>query len=128
MNDCPFCLLPNQHPEEILTSNEQCYLLATPPGHLKGFMVIPFQHIETPFDLSAGQWAALQPLVHAARELLAIDHPDGFNLGWNVGEVGGQEVPHVHLHVFARFADEPFAGFGIRKWLKSDENRRRSSS
>jgi histidine triad (HIT) family protein len=50
--------------------------------------------------------------------------PDGYSVGWNVLPVGGQHVPQAHLHVIARFADEPFAGRGIRYWLKQEENRR----
>jgi len=29
--------------------------------------------------------------------------PDGYNLGWNVGTVAGQEVPYAHLHIIPRF-------------------------
>ncbi|HCR18189.1 MAG TPA: hypothetical protein DIU35_11970 [Candidatus Latescibacteria bacterium] len=43
---------------------------------------------------------------------------------WNEGEIGGQEIFHVHLHVIPRFADEPYAGRGILYWLKQDANRR----
>jgi len=51
--------------------------------------------------------------------------PDGYNVGWNVGSVGGQHIFHAHFHVIPRFADEPFAGKGIRHWLKQPENRRK---
>lgn len=50
--------------------------------------------------------------------------PDGFNVGWNCFAAGGQSIPHAHLHVIPRFRDEPFAGKGIRHWLKSEANRR----
>lgn len=123
--DCPFCTIPSQQSEPILAANDYCYLLAyTDEPHQIGMMVIPFRHVEAPFDLSKEEWSALQPLVHRAREILSPHEPDGFNLGWNVGRVGGQEVFHAHLHIFARFADEPFAGYGVRKWLKSPENAR----
>ncbi len=49
--------------------------------------------------------------------------PDGYNVGWNCGRVGGQEVLHAHLHVIPRFRQEPLAGTGIRSVLKSDTNR-----
>jgi CBS domain-containing membrane protein len=49
--------------------------------------------------------------------------PDGYNVGWNCGRVGGQEVFHAHLHVIPRFRQEPLAGQGIRSHLKSDANR-----
>jgi histidine triad (HIT) family protein len=49
--------------------------------------------------------------------------PDGYNIGWNCGKTGGQEVFHAHMHVIPRFAQEPLAGQGIRAWLKSGTNR-----
>ena len=44
--------------------------------------------------------------------------PDGYNVGWNVGKVGGQNVAHAHLHVLPRYKDEPLAGKGIRFMFK----------
>lgn len=128
MTNCPFCTIPAKKDEPVLAANEHCYLLAyKDEPHQVGMMVIPFRHVETPFDLSVEEWAALQPLVHQARDILAGHSPDGFNLGWNVGRAGGQEVFHAHLHIFARFEDEPYAGFGIRKWFKSTANARPES-
>ncbi len=125
MAECPFCLIPNDAGEPILAANEHCYLLAYKDEPYQfGMMAIPFRHVETPFDLNPKEWAALQPLVQHARDILADHNPDGFNLGWNVGRAGGQEVFHAHLHIFARFDDEPFAGSGIRKWFKSAANAR----
>ena len=50
--------------------------------------------------------------------------PDGYNLGWNCGDAGGQDVFHAHLHIIPRHADEPYAKRGIRNWIKREENRR----
>ncbi|WP_367946556.1 HIT family protein [Bacillus sp. V59.32b] len=25
--------------------------------------------------------------------------PDGYNVGWNCKETGGQSIPHAHLHI-----------------------------
>ena len=53
--------------------------------------------------------------------------PDGSNVGWNCGRAGGQEVLHAHLHVIPRVRQEPLAGQGqgkgIRSHLKSEGNR-----
>lgn len=122
---CPFCRIPIHDAGQIIARNDACFLLDNPEGSLRhGMMIIPFRHVETPFDLTPDEWVAMQPLIAVARQRLEESSPDGFNLGWNVGKAGGQEVEHVHLHVFARFADEPFAGSGIRRWFKSRENHR----
>jgi diadenosine tetraphosphate (Ap4A) HIT family hydrolase len=30
-------------------------------------------------------------------------HPDGYNLGANVGEMAGQTIEHAHLHLIPRY-------------------------
>jgi hypothetical protein len=50
--------------------------------------------------------------------------PDGWNIGWNVEEVGGQDVMHAHCHLVPRYGDEAYAGRGMRWWLKQPENAR----
>jgi diadenosine tetraphosphate (Ap4A) HIT family hydrolase len=50
--------------------------------------------------------------------------PSGDNVGWNVGLVGGQSVPHIYLHGIARFADEPPAGRGACYQLEHPEHKR----
>ena len=67
--------------------------------------------------------ATFRLLALVKAQLDARWRPDGYNVGWNCGAVGGQTVMHAHLHVIPRFAQEPLAGQGIRAWLKSDANR-----
>ena len=88
-------------------------------------LIIPRQHRETVFDLTAVEWQDTYALLQRVKNLLDAQYaPDGYNLGWNVGSVGGQEVFHAHLHVIPRFRDEPLAGKGIRYWLKQENNKR----
>jgi len=87
--------------------------------------IIPKAHRESPFDLSNEEWLDTKNVLAVAKRLIDEKHkPDGYNLGWNIGSIGGQYVFHSHLHVIPRFADEPFAGKGIRNWFISDENKR----
>lgn len=105
--------------------NRHCYAAWTSDPILKNsVMILPFRHVATPFDLSNEEWVATHELLARAKELLDADHPDGYSIGWNVGETGGQSIPHVHLHVIGRYADEPLAGQGIRHALKQPTNRR----
>ena len=59
--------------------------------------------------------------------MLDMTHPDGYNLGWNIHPVGGQNVDLAHLHIFGRFADEPLANKGIRYTFKQPSNKRTAS-
>lgn len=64
-------------------------------------------------------------LLNETKRIIALQfQPDGYSVGWNVGKVGGQEVFHAHLHVTPRYADEFYAGKGIRYWIKQPENKR----
>ncbi len=33
-------------------------------------------------------------------------HPDGYNVGWNHHEAGGQAVPYLHVHVIPRWRED----------------------
>jgi diadenosine tetraphosphate (Ap4A) HIT family hydrolase len=120
---CPFCSLDRA---EILLEGERCLFIETrDPVLAHSGMIVPRAHRETVFDLTPDEWAETHALLQRARELLdQTCQPDGYNVGWNSGAVGGQEVFHAHLHIIPRFADEPLAGRGIRYAIKQPENRR----
>ena len=102
---CPFCNPPE---EEIVLQNSLCYArydrYPVSPGHL---LLIPFRHIPTLFDATDGEHAALLALVREAKTLLDEQfHPDGYNIGVNVGTAAGQTVMHLHVHVIPRYAGD----------------------
>jgi histidine triad (HIT) family protein len=69
-------------------------------GHV---LIVPNRHVETLYELdedTAGRLMALA--VRVARALAADGAPPGLNLWQSNGHAGGQEVPHVHLHVQPR--------------------------
>jgi diadenosine tetraphosphate (Ap4A) HIT family hydrolase len=33
-------------------------------------------------------------------------HPDGYNIGVNIGQAGGQSRMHVHVHLIPRYAGD----------------------
>ena len=83
------------------------------PDRQAQVMIVTKRHVETPFDLNDDEWAAMGPMLTSAKAYLSPFNPAGYTVGWNVGAAGGQTVMHAHLHVVARFADEPKAGLGI---------------
>lgn len=94
------------HPAvEILaeTANALVILDSFPvnPGHT---LIIPRRHVASYFDLHADEQHALWQLVNSAKILLENRfHPDGFNVGINIGETAGQSVMHVHIHLIPRY-------------------------
>jgi diadenosine tetraphosphate (Ap4A) HIT family hydrolase len=120
---CPFC--PPAADREALLVTEHAVALRPQEG--SGGLVVPRAHRTSPFDLTPEEWSDTRGLLRELRRVLEADvPPDGWNVGWNIGRVAGQEVDHVHCHLIPRYADEPYAGRGIRWWFKQPENRRPS--
>lgn len=125
MEGCRFCEENGAFGDALVARNEHCLLVQFDDPVLESWlMVLPIRHAETPFDLTEEEWAATRDLLVEAKRVLAPGKPDGYTVGWNVHPVGGQTIPHAHLHVIGRFADEPLAGKGLRHALKQPENRR----
>ncbi len=107
---CPFCSI-----DDVALGNELAYVRfdKTPvnPGHC---LIIPFRHVADFFATTEDERRAMLALADAAKQMLDRDFaPQGYNLGINVGEVAGQTVPHVHLHLIPRYpgdVDNPRGG------------------
>jgi len=124
--NCPYCPVRDQEQKIIFESDLVLFLQDERyQGALKhSGVIIPIQHRETVFDLSDAEIAATFQLLSRVKKWMDDRFlPDGYNIGWNCGRVGGQEVFHAHMHVIPRFRQEPLAGRGLRSLLKSDANR-----
>ena len=123
--NCPYC--PIRDPEQqVIFGNDRVLFLQQEryQGALKhSGVIIPVQHKETVFDLSEAEIIATFQLLSIVKKWMDESFaPDGYNIGWNCGRTGGQEVFHAHMHVIPRFRQEPLAGTGIRTLLKSAAN------
>ena len=115
MSDCVFCrLLAGDLPATFLFRDEQCaaFMDIQPvnPGHV---LVIPVRHARYLADLdppTAGRLMQEAQRIAAAIRSSGV-RCEGINLFLADGEAAMQEVFHVHLHVFPRFAGD---GFGLR--------------
>ena len=91
------------------------------------YVIIPKSEVGSPFDLSDKEWFDCKDLMIKLKIYLDEKYnPDGYNIGWNVGEVAGQHVAHAHLHIITRYSDELYAGKGLRHLFKQPENIRES--
>lgn len=126
MGNCVFCSLYKNLDQKVVLSNEYCMFLQKSQEVLIGSgVIVPKEHRETIFDLSRDEWNSMFELLQEAKLYLDKQYnPQGYNIGWNVGAVGGQEIFHAHLHIIPRYVDEPLAGKGIRYLLKQPENKK----
>ena len=123
--NCPFCP-PKVNDNAILLENDLSLFIDLKQSILQGSgIIVPKVHRQSTFDLTTEEITSTFSLLTEVKALLDTEYnPQGYNLGWNCGAVAGQTVFHVHLHVIPRYASEPYAGKGIRYWLKQESNRR----
>jgi len=126
LNKCEFCNYTDNEKGFLIFENELCYCIQLHHKILIGScMVMPRAHKVTVFDLTPDEWASTQELLSQAKTYIDSKYnPDGYNVGWNCGREAGQTVFHAHMHIIPRYKDEPYAGRGIRSWIKRDENAR----
>lgn len=127
--DCPFCNPALDPEQKIIFENETCYFLQhnLEQDVLEGCgVIVPKHHRIDAFALTPEEWNDSYNLLQKAKKYLDETFgADGYTLGWNVGRVSNQTIPHSHLHVIPRYKDEPLAGRGLRFWLKQPINKRK---
>lgn len=71
-------------------------------GHL---MVIPYRHVSDITDLSPEEGHELMEVVQlSCRALREYCHPQGMNVGLNLGEAAGAGIGmHMHMHIVPRW-------------------------
>ncbi|WP_099364241.1 HIT family protein [Fredinandcohnia onubensis] len=125
---CPFCNPERDKDQNIIFENDTCYFLHNNHHQdvLEGSgVIVPKKHHADAFALTEEEWKDTYELLQKAKTYLDKRFsPNGYTLGWNVGEVSNQSIFHSHFHVIPRYNDEPLAGKGVRYWLKQPENKR----
>ncbi|MFD2370960.1 HIT family protein [Brevibacillus sp. GCM10020057] len=112
---CPFCQIESL---EIVLENDKAVgfydKYPVQRGHL---LIIPKRHICTYFDAENEEVMAIHDLLKKGKELIDEKFaPDGYNIGVNVGEFGGQTIMHLHVHLIPRYkGDMEDPRGGIRK-------------
>lgn len=116
----PFCHLD---PARILGEDELAVIykdgFPVSPGYT---VIIPRRHFATLFEATeAEQVALLGALTRAKAMLDAIHRPDGYNIGINHGQAGGQTVPHLHIHLIPRYRGDREGPRGGVRWVLPDK-------
>ena len=91
------------------------------PGHA---LIIPKRHVASFFDLTKEEQLDLLKLADEVKIIVEERyHPDGYNVGINVGEAAGQSVFHVHMHLIPRYhGDVSNPRGGVRGVIPTKQN------
>jgi diadenosine tetraphosphate (Ap4A) HIT family hydrolase len=118
----PHCVFCQRLAEEVITENDLAAVMIdnypVARGHL---LVVPKRHVESFFEATLEEINAITQLIFGVKERLDQQfHPDGYNIGVNVGKAAGQGVFHLHVHVIPRYSgDVSDPKGGIRRILIS---------
>lgn len=74
-------------------------------GHL---LVAPYRHTPELEQLTTEERSTMMELVvHGQKLISGAMHPQGFNIGMNIGRCAGAGVPgHVHMHIVPRWGGD----------------------
>ncbi|HET6181561.1 MAG TPA: HIT domain-containing protein [Candidatus Sulfotelmatobacter sp.] len=112
---CVFCDAPMENDDAkvlIVHRGQHCYVIlnAFPytPGHV---MIVPYTHLDELQKLPAEAAHEMMGLSQRMETVLRdLYHPDGVNLGMNIGKAAGAGIAgHIHMHELPRWvADSNF--------------------
>jgi ATP adenylyltransferase len=113
--ECLFCsVIKAKNDEHVLVVHrgKHCFVMLNAFPYTSGHaMVVPYEHVDELLKLSQ---SAAQEMIELTQRLEGIlrelYHPDGLNLGMNLGKAGGAGVAaHIHMHILPRwFGDVNF--------------------
>ena len=107
--ECVFCIgdSPDRDAERLVLYRGKfnfiiLNLFPYTSGHV---MISPYRHFSDLSDCTAEQATEMFRLTQAVKQAVTLTyHPDGFNIGMNLGRCAGAGVEnHLHLHVVPRW-------------------------
>ena len=103
MSNCIFCKInAGEIPGDFVYRDTDTFVIRDiaprAPVHL---LVIPTVHVERITELGSDDLSIVPAMFRAAKEAVQSENiaESGYRLIINQGEEGGQEVPHLHMHV-----------------------------
>ena len=104
---CPICSRPDRRPRGVVAELSAAWVTAEPDAALPGYAcVVAKKHVVEPYELSSAEGAAFwEDCMLAARALAGLFGPTKMNY-----EMHGNTVPHLHMHLYPRYDDDPYQG------------------
>jgi len=106
---CIFCEIPKENQDKenyVLYRGKFCFvILNTYPYNNGHIMISPYDQIKNLEELNRDTINELMSLCQKSISVLKEKmNPQGFNIGANIGKVGGAGIlEHVHLHIVPRW-------------------------
>ena len=108
-DNCIFCKLANKDiPTNIIYEDDRFTVILDASPATKGHaLILPKNHAANIYELPDEDASAVFVLAKKlATKMTEILHCDGFNIVQNNGEVAGQTVFHVHMHLIPRYLND----------------------
>ena len=105
---CIFCPMNRQSPRRRLILRQTSFslvMLNRYPYAYAHLMVAPVRHVDRVKKLKKQEMADILQNIGQAIEILSDSfHPDGFNVGLNLGQAAGAGIlHHLHFHIVPRW-------------------------
>ena len=105
---CIFCPIEGQADEERLIVHQTAFsmvMLNRYPYSYAHLMVAPVSHVHEVSKLNPEEMTDIFKIVGQSIDILKeVCHPDGFNVGMNLGHVAGAGILyHLHFHIIPRW-------------------------
>ena len=107
--DCVFCkAFHEKHDDEnfvVVRGTTSFVIMNLFPYNSGHLMVVPNRHFPDIADLTEEETAEIMAFIKRMMAVLrSVSHPDGFNIGANVGRTAGAGIDqHVHIHIVPRW-------------------------
>jgi diadenosine tetraphosphate (Ap4A) HIT family hydrolase len=113
---CPWCQGSGPPEEDVIAETDNCWVTAPMDATLPGYVCVSTKsHAIEPYDLGDdARDAFFADAMAVARGLAKVTRPMKMNY-----EIHGNTIPHLHMHLFPRAADDPYVGYVItsRVWF-----------
>ncbi|MHC9045674.1 HIT family protein [Microbacterium saperdae] len=130
--ECPFCRFQRgmvdewNAPSDLVAVTDRAFARIAPkwwPGNPGAVLVIPRTHVENIYDLPADDghavWQLTQQVAVAIRSAYGCD---GTSIRQHNEPAGDQDIWHLHVHVFPRYADDDlYRRHDQSRWVAAEE-------
>ena len=105
-NGCILCNAPGDSDKLIVYQSKYCFAIMNRFPYTSGHcMIAPYRHTGDFTSLddkeSADIMKTTKKIISAIQTVM---NPDGFNVGWNLGEIAGAGISnHIHMHIVPRW-------------------------